>query len=515
MGLERLYELAFQYKKTKLWEKISDSHIFAIRLSDKQMGYIAVTGANGEFHGISLYIGDQGFRSFRTMWEAEKCLRFDLPYSETLMTLKCLQCTFEKKDGLDPKTHEQIKTYARSHGIRLAGKYAYPLFWKYEPYDIPWHLQTPQEEEWLCQALAAAIEMAGFLEGTSRQEFDLEAYCDETTEIHMLEERGGPWLLDKTKLHSKEPVIWPKPEQCHEDVIAPLKNAKKQGVWQCGIVRVMEPVQEGPDTIPGFPVMLLAVDEGSRHILPVMPVMHYEENPDALLDGMLKAFARQGVCPEGFKVSDERTMAFVKGCADRLGIPAAMVDELPELWEAREDFLEKVDVDEDLLDEIMDLLQLSEKKGGQEKKKKAERKKTADESYVISVSLGKGCYRHIRISGKCTLWDLHSAILDAFEFFDDHAHAFFMDNVKWSDRDSYYMKEVADGQRTTEKRRIGSVGLYKGMAFKYIFDFGDEWTFQCKVLRTEPGDSGEPQVIKMKGEAPAQYRDWDEDWDEE
>ena len=60
MGLERLYELAFQYKKTKLWEKISDSHIFAIRLSDKQMGYIAVTGANGEFHGISLYIGDQG-----------------------------------------------------------------------------------------------------------------------------------------------------------------------------------------------------------------------------------------------------------------------------------------------------------------------------------------------------------------------------------------------------------------------------------------------------------------------
>jgi hypothetical protein len=33
---------------------------------------------------------------------------------------------------------------------------------------------------------------------------------------------------------------------------------------------------------------------------------------------------------------------------------------------------------------------------------------------------------------------LHSAILDAFDFDDDHAHAFFMDNHIWSDNDSYY-----------------------------------------------------------------------------
>ena len=46
-------------------------------------------------------------------------------------------------------------------------------------------------------------------------------------------------------------------------------------------------------------------------------------------------------------------------------------------------------------------------------------------SYVISASLGAGCYRHIRIGDQETLDRLHELILDAFDFDDDHAHAFF------------------------------------------------------------------------------------------
>ena len=52
--------------------------------------------------------------------------------------------------------------------------------------------------------------------------------------------------------------------------------------------------------------------------------------------------------------------------------------------------------------------------------------------YVISVSLCTGCYRHIQIAASATLYRLHKAILDAFEFVDDHMHAFFMDNHLWS-----------------------------------------------------------------------------------
>ena len=40
-------------------------------------------------------------------------------------------------------------------------------------------------------------------------------------------------------------------------------------------------------------------------------------------------------------------------------------------------------------------------------------------SYVISVSAGTGCYRHIQISDGATLCGLHTAIIDAFDFYCD------------------------------------------------------------------------------------------------
>ena len=45
--------------------------------------------------------------------------------------------------------------------------------------------------------------------------------------------------------------------------------------------------------------------------------------------------------------------------------------------------------------------------------------------YIISVSAGTGCYRHIQISKDATLYMLHETILKAFEFEDAPGHVFF------------------------------------------------------------------------------------------
>ena len=76
------------------------------------------------------------------------------------------------------------------------------------------------------------------------------------------------------------------------------------------------------------------------------------------------------------------------------------------------------------------------------------------ESFVISVSLGTGCYRHIQISANATLYKLHQAILEAFEFMDDHAHAFFMDNKTWSQYDAYYSMKMNGSERLTKCKKL-------------------------------------------------------------
>lgn len=133
--------------------------------------------------------------------------------------------------------------------------------------------------------------------------------------------------------------------------------------------------------------------------------------------------------------------------------------------------------------------------------------------YVISVSAGTGCYRHIQISKDATLYMLHEAIIKAFDFDDDHAHAFFMDNKFWSRGEPYFSKEIDAETPDTKSRTLSKLGLEKGRQFKYLFDLGAEWRFQCRVLRENDDYLTVPFVIRSVGESPVQYPE--EAWDEE
>lgn len=136
-------------------------------------------------------------------------------------------------------------------------------------------------------------------------------------------------------------------------------------------------------------------------------------------------------------------------------------------------------------------------------------------SYVISVSAGTGCYRHIQISKSATLYKLHKAIIDAFDFEDDHAHAFFMDNHYWSGNAAFFSMKMHGDERLTKSYKLEKLNLSKGDQFKYLFDFGDEWRFQCKVLRELDEQLDIPCVIRSMGESPEQYPEWeDEAWEE-
>ena len=136
--------------------------------------------------------------------------------------------------------------------------------------------------------------------------------------------------------------------------------------------------------------------------------------------------------------------------------------------------------------------------------------------YVISVALGpSGLYRHIKVPAAMLLSDFAAAILDAYDFDEDHMSAFFMDNRPWSDVDSYYSGEMDDDSRVMGDTRLADVDLKKGKKFLYIFDFGDEWTFHCRVLREVDDAKDDAEIVRSVGKAPDQYPDYDAMYDEE
>jgi len=60
MVSDELMQAAFQYKKTKLWKKVTDTELFAVRLSDGEIAYVCIMGMAGQHCALAAYVGQVG-----------------------------------------------------------------------------------------------------------------------------------------------------------------------------------------------------------------------------------------------------------------------------------------------------------------------------------------------------------------------------------------------------------------------------------------------------------------------
>lgn len=129
--------------------------------------------------------------------------------------------------------------------------------------------------------------------------------------------------------------------------------------------------------------------------------------------------------------------------------------------------------------------------------------------------------RTVQIRGDQTLADLHQAIFDAFDRFDEHLYEFQFGKGPMDPKAPRYVLPHADdmdmgnGKRPdgrVDQTTIESLGLEVGRSFGYRFDFGDDWWHQINVEAIEDKmPKGKlPKVTKKVGKSPPQYPDEDE-----
>ncbi len=545
---DKLYGLAFAYKKTKLWKKLWDTDVFAVRLSGDRIGYISIMGANGGHCALGLYTEEEGFGSFRDLMKSEVLDLSPLGFQEQLMRQESLQCAFEKKDDVSKEDQETAKAYARANKIRITGHRAYPQFVKFQPNICPWSIESKQDQEDLMEALSAAIEVARLLENQSPDELGIMSLHEGTQKVPLLERKDGAYVMGKVRIPKEKKKEWAGVEVHNQVGIASLKKAKKMGVWECEVIRCPEAVKSPEGGKPYYPLIFLAVESASEFILPVPASSFQDENLEELLDLFIETLQSQNICPKEMKVRDARTFAFAEVFCSKLQIPLSIASDLPALDDAEYLFIDRFgrseeEGQEEAIQSLHEILELDDEKlrtlppelvaqlesileqgffpeelearfhqvfhqegTGTCKVAEFEARKETKQSYVISVSLKPGCYRHIQISAGSTLFQMHQAILAAFGITGDgRAHTFFMDNRGLKLEECYYMEEGSKGgEQTTANCRLDQAGLEQGKKFRYLLDLGEEWVFQCKVLRVEEQGTKEPVVTRSKGEAPSQ-----------
>jgi hypothetical protein len=134
-------------------------------------------------------------------------------------------------------------------------------------------------------------------------------------------------------------------------------------------------------------------------------------------------------------------------------------------------------------------------------------------------------WREIEVATNQTLAELGEAIPLAFGFTDPHLWSFYLSGKAWDRRTEYALDSSPGpfgepGARAARRVAIGEVpfpGVRGTKEFLFLFDYGDEWHFRVKLVRTSdtlPPDVAYPRVTARHGKAPPQYEGMEEEDDD-
>ncbi|MBQ9412046.1 MAG: hypothetical protein IJU29_02985 [Oscillospiraceae bacterium] len=349
MDIARLYENVFCYRNKKLaWLPVPNG-LFALRLEPELTGYVLLHGISMEEPGLCVLLGDRALHDYRLLEECIGNMEWDPEVDHLMAGLDAVQCVFLGKDGLEKAELKRARAYARAHGIRLAGRNAFPQMTRFRSGRVPGLVDTEEDAQRLSMALDAALWLGEHWKECSPAEGD--------GSIWMLEPAGEGYAAGLCPLPELAAPEYPVGDACNDVTRAQVLKLPMRGAWACEVIRLMVPTPWEGSELPVLPSMLLTADLATADHIPVQPVADYERRTEVMLNVFMNAMLDEGQRPARLIVVDDRTEALLSGWCGTLGIRLAR-QEYCEALEAVEDQLSGSG-DEDMLgdtDEMLDQL---------------------------------------------------------------------------------------------------------------------------------------------------------------
>ena len=121
-------------------------------------------------------------------------------------------------------------------------------------------------------------------------------------------------------------------------------------------------------------------------------------------------------------------------------------------------------------------------------------------------------YRDVAIRHTQTFYELHEAILKAFEFDNKHSATFYRSNDNWQrGREislEVYDKSYKAAPLLMKETTIGSEIRDPNQKFIYVYDFNKQWTFLVELINVSKQEDAKlsyPATIRKEGIPPSQY----------
>lgn len=334
MRNERLYDLAFEFKNTKMWKKMWEANMFAVRFSDGETGYCCISGMMGEGPALTVHVGPAGLNCLQATQSMPKHL-FEWERDELDVLVSGVRCAFLSKDSLLDRNREEVLAYVKAKGMKMRGANAYPHFEALRPGCLPWYADEKQLgyiEEGLCAALE--VQRRGLVPPKG---------MPWEREIPLLRKKGSGYVLEEISLPAFEGLFVPSPRESDELLVARCRKQKGAEQWNCVLMQHPVPFADGkngpgsePKNAPQFPHVLLIVNDADGKLVKILMAYDLIRDAGMLVRGLLQEMEKNGK-PRKIAAGDARTVKLLETVCGQVGVK--LEQELPDnLYFAMRDY---------------------------------------------------------------------------------------------------------------------------------------------------------------------------------
>lgn len=335
---DSMLDAAYKFRMAEPWKELTDSDIFAAKLSDGTVVYCSIMGNAGEHHSLGIYIGNEGFSTFlKTLLASNMNVIESMSAS---IEFDCINCDFMQAKDIDDEVKKKIRDYAERNAIKIPRKSGWIDFTRFSPFKGQWCITDGHDALVAEEALEVATFFANEFKGKSYSDMNLDPIGRYPTA------EGGkviPFITigNDGRYHisttNTPPLIgrqYIAPTFDNDILASKMKSMKKADDIECRLLHMPMPVSDDDgETVPAMMGAFILADVNTGEMLMPLTTTDYPDSPQSLLTKLATYFCDNGISPKRMTVSDDKTYMLIKDFCRRCGIQLLKVKDLPDMDE--------------------------------------------------------------------------------------------------------------------------------------------------------------------------------------
>jgi len=322
-----LYLEAIRYYHHQPWEVIADNDVFGLCLYRSRYPFFcSVLGNSGMVKGLAIYPGLRGYKCLSEIFQDREEIS---PQEDFLYEQLSFSLIFGGRNEVLPGEME----FLRKNHLDNFPPGAWPVFRSIMPGYLPWYFND-NETIVMYYAMRQAMSLARKYRTCPEK-----IGPDKQGTFLFRCAQANSWREQRYALVEVDPNPEEEDREYSDYCRQEVKNIRqgpveRSGEWEMEAFYLHQPVQEGENTRPYFPYVLLVMDASSGLILH-SNMSHRTECPEKFMKGFVELLNSLPLWPQAIKYRKEVIFRLFSPAAQALGLEMRKCETLPNLDEAR------------------------------------------------------------------------------------------------------------------------------------------------------------------------------------